>query len=122
MKKLLISNDIQLNPKKYKELITAIKSKFPNYTIQEVSIKNLNKPEYLKSIDNIDIIVVLFAGYNLKRYWNNLVKHLLFSRQTLYGINIESHFFNIPRFKTFLILLKYKVKISFLNFFAKALF
>ncbi|MCJ8346514.1 hypothetical protein MJH12_13300 [bacterium] len=105
MKKLIISNDVQLKKEKYYELVLAIQERFFDYQIEELSIKNLSWKEYQNKVQDAETIVVLFAGYNLKRYWNNLVKHLVTPSKTLYGINIEAHFFKIPRIKTLSILL-----------------
>ncbi|MCO4781779.1 MAG: hypothetical protein KC646_05595 [Candidatus Cloacimonetes bacterium] len=119
MPQLLISNDVQLAPEKKQELLKLIEHKFFNYKIQEISIKNLSWKKYRNVTKNCDTIVILFAGYNLKRYWNNLLKHLIGSNKTLYGVNIEGHFFSIPKLKTLNILIYHKLKTLSLSFISK---
>lgn len=121
MSHLFISNDVRINPEKHAELTQLVNNEFSQYQIKEASIRNLSWRQYFSATKDCEVIVVLFAGYNLKRYWTNLVKHLLTPGKTLFGVNIEGHFFPIPRVKTFVILLQHKVKISILSYISNKL-
>ena len=103
--RLWLSNDISLADLDKKFLLSKVESSFPKYSIFEQGVKTITCREYLKESKKFEIILVLFAGYNIERYKANLWKHLFFFFGPIYGMNIEGHLFKIPRIKATVLIL-----------------
>ena len=74
--RLWLCNDISLADLDEKFLLSKVEDSLPKYSIVAQGVKTITLREYLKESKKFEMVVVLFAGYNIERYKSNLWKHL----------------------------------------------
>jgi hypothetical protein len=101
-----ISKDIEVGAEDFSRMKNALQEWCPGVNLDSFSVKEMGLASYLRQIKSYDLVVILFAGYNVERYGPNLWKHLCFFFGPLYGVNIEGHIFRIPRIRVSALLIR----------------
>ena len=107
---ICISCDIKLDSTQREILWAVLRNNFPNSEFTEVSLIELNDQEYRAQSKHWNRVVILFGGYNIKRYYKNCWKHLIGFNGSLYGLNIEGKIFNLPRLYSLQSILRFEIK------------
>ncbi len=105
-----VSCDLKLDSNQWDVLWCVLREKFPDSEFEEIQLKNLCHNEYRKQSKKWDSVVVLFGGYNIKRYYYNCWLHLISFKGPLYGLNIEGKLFDLPRIYSITSIIRFEFK------------
>lgn len=103
-KLICYSCDISVCDEQRRKMMKELEGRFPAVQVEWLQLKKISLKSYFSKSRSWDLVVVFFAGYGMERYGANLWKHLLFFPRKLYGVNIDGHIFEIPRFSVFKLL------------------
>lgn len=118
-KHLCVSSDILVEDDKFEELTNIVTEFFCETQICNVKVRPMPLKTYFNESQNWSSVVIFFGGYNIKRYFHNCWKHLLFFPRPLYGINFEGKLFKLPRFYALKSIVAHELKTYFLRICAK---
>lgn len=113
------SSDISINDEKLEALSKILGETFPEQDLRVVKVRQISLSEYFQQQKHWSKVVILFGGYNIKRYFHNCWKHLIFFPGKIYGLNIEGKVFLLPRFYAMKSIFSYEIKARSLRFLAK---
>ena len=115
------SSDISINDEKLEGLSNILGETFPEQDFRVVKVRQISLSEYFQQQKHWSKVVILFGGYNIKRYFHNCWKHLIFFPGKIYGLNIEGKVFLLPRFYAIKSIFSYEIKARSFRFLTKIL-
>jgi|GEM_PF-1370067 len=107
--RIFVSADLTLDAKREAFFRSCLECHFANAEIFWSGVKGKSDRSIREETRECDAIVVLFMGYSLKRYSQNLMP-LLGLKKPLLGLNPDGDFFEMDPFKVHSILLGAKLE------------
>ncbi|MEE2925108.1 MAG: hypothetical protein VX619_10050 [bacterium] len=107
---ICVSCDLKLDDSQSENLWVVLRKNFPHSEFLQISLNELRDVDYEVQSKKWDSVVVLFGGYNIKRYYKNCWKHLVFFKGSLYGLNIEGRLFDLPRLYCIQSIIRFELK------------
>ena len=117
-----ISCDLKLHDSQWDILWPVLREKFPEAKFAEIKLKQMDSPDYKLQKSNWSSVVILFGGYNIKRYYSNCWRHLICFKGPIYGLNVEGRLFNLPRLYSIQSILRFELNKLALKILAKITF